>query len=37
LVDIENYTGGNVVRALLAVCPLLFQRPGKWLPCSGAI
>jgi integrase len=29
LVDIENYTGGNVVRALLAVCPLLFQRPGK--------
>lgn len=36
LVDIDNYTGGNVVRALLAVCPLLFQRPGEMITMEWA-
>jgi integrase len=31
LVDIERYSGSHVVRALLALCPLLFQRPGEMI------
>lgn len=31
LVKIENYSGSYVVRALLALCPLLFQRPGEMI------
>ena len=31
LVDIDNYTGGYIVRCLLALCPLLFQRPGEMI------
>ncbi|HOY23371.1 MAG TPA: integrase arm-type DNA-binding domain-containing protein [Cellvibrio sp.] len=29
LLDIENYHGGYVIRSLLALCPLLFQRIGE--------
>lgn len=31
LVKIENYSGSYIVRALLALCPLLFQRPGEMI------
>lgn len=31
LVKIEQYNGSYIVRALLALCPLLFQRPGEMI------
>lgn len=31
LVKIENYSGSYIVRGLLALCPLLFQRPGEMI------
>ncbi len=31
LVAIENYSGTHIVRTLLALCPLLFQRPGEMI------
>jgi integrase len=31
LVKIEKYKGSYIVRALLALCPLLFQRPGEMI------
>jgi len=31
LVKIEQYNGSYVVRALIALCPLLFQRPGEMI------
>lgn len=29
LVKIDSYSGSYIVRALLSLCPLLFQRPGE--------
>ena len=31
LVKIEQYNGSYIVRELLALCPLLFQRPGEMI------
>ena len=31
LVAIDNYKGTFVVRALMALCPILFQRPGEMI------
>jgi integrase len=31
LVKIDKYSGSYIVRALLALCPLLFQRPGEMI------
>lgn len=31
LLKIEHYEGSYIVRALLALCPLLFQRPGEMI------
>lgn len=31
LVKIDSYAGSYIVRALLALCPLLFQRPGEMI------
>ncbi len=31
LAKIESYSGSYIVRALLALCPLLFQRPGEMI------
>lgn len=31
LVKIDQYSGSYIVRALLALCPLLFQRPGEMI------
>ncbi|MDQ2076082.1 integrase arm-type DNA-binding domain-containing protein [Marinimicrobium sp. ABcell2] len=31
LLAIDNYRGSLVVRSLLALCPLLFQRPGEMI------
>jgi integrase len=31
LVNIDKYSGSYIVRALLALCPMLFQRPGEMI------
>ena len=31
LVSIEKYKGTHIVRSLLALCPMLFQRPGEMI------
>lgn len=36
LVKIDNYSGSYIVRALLALCPLLFQRPGEMIAMKWA-
>lgn len=36
LVKIDQYTGSYIVRALLSLCPLLFQRPGEMIAMQWA-
>lgn len=36
LVDIDDYRGSPIVRGLLALCPLLFQRPGEMIAMEWA-
>lgn len=31
LVDIDEYKGTHIVRSLIALCPILFQRPGEMI------
>lgn len=36
LVQIEEYKGSHIVRSLLALCPMLFQRPGEMIAMEWA-
>lgn len=36
LIDINNYKGTLIVRSLLALCPILFQRPGEMISMEWA-